>query len=182
MEGPTTQPASEDVQALLARARLVVLDVDGVLTDGRIVYGEGDEQQTFDVRDGLGIQLLLREGLEVAWISGRGCAATRRRAEELGVRELHLRAGPKDLVLAEVQERLGIGPEETVAMGDDLPDLALAARAALLVAPADAHAELRARAGLVCASRGGRGAVRELAEALLRARGRWQRVVDDHAR
>lgn len=175
------QPAV-DLRARLAAARLVVLDIDGVLTDGRVVYGAEEELQAFDVRDGLGVKLLLREGLELAWISGRGCAATRRRAEELGVRELHLRTGPKGAVLAALQERLGVAPAETVAMGDDLPDLALAALAGVFAAPADAHPEVRARAQLVCAARGGRGAVRELAEAMLRARGRWQPVVDDHAR
>jgi 3-deoxy-D-manno-octulosonate 8-phosphate phosphatase (KDO 8-P phosphatase) len=180
MRGASQQ--DEDLRARLAAARLVVLDVDGVLTDGRVVYGAGEELQAFDVRDGLGLKLLLREGLEVAWISGRGCAATRRRAEELGVRELHLQVGPKGEVLEAVQERLGVGPGTTVAMGDDLPDLALGARAAVLAAPADAHPEVLARAELVCAARGGRGAVRELAEAVLRARGRWQAVVDLHAR
>jgi 3-deoxy-D-manno-octulosonate 8-phosphate phosphatase (KDO 8-P phosphatase) len=177
----STQRAGGSLDEDLAAARLVVLDVDGVLTDGRVVYAGGEELQAFDVRDGLGVKLLLREGLTVAWISGRGCAATRRRAAELGVLEVHLQAGPKGAVLGALQQRLGLGPRETVAMGDDLPDLALAARCGVFAAPADAHPEVRARARLLCSARGGRGAVRELAEAVLRARGRWQRVVEAHA-
>lgn len=163
--------ASGDRAGILARARLFVFDVDGVLTDGRVIYAEGLELQAFDVKDGLGIVQLLRAGLEVAWVSGRGCEATRRRAAELGVRELHLASGAKDEVLAGIQERLGIEPAATVSMGDDLPDLALAVRSALFAAPADAHAEVRARADWVASARGGRGAVRELADAALRARG-----------
>ncbi len=177
MAGLPEQEAA-NLEGLLAAARLVALDVDGVLTDGRVVYQGGEELQVFDVRDGLGIQLLAREGLTIAWVSGRGCAATRRRATELGVREVHLETKSKGAVLEELQRRLGIAARETVAMGDDLPDLALASRAGAFAAPADAHPEVRRRAHLVCAARGGRGAVRELAEAILRARGRWQGVVD----
>lgn len=180
MSAPSELPAAE-LDGRLAHARLLVLDVDGVLTDGSVVYGPSEEIAVFHVRDGLGIKLLVREGLTVAWISGRGCEATRRRAAELGVEEVHLRSGPKGAVLAELQARLGVGPEHTIAMGDDLPDLALAAGSAVFATPADAHAEVRARAHLVCAARGGRGAVRELAETILRARGRWGPVVDAHA-
>lgn len=172
----------DGLRTRLLSARLVALDVDGVLTDGRVVHTGAHEIQVFDVRDGLGLKLLQREGLTVAWISGRGCPATQVRAVELGVREVHLHSGPKGEVLAALQARLGVRPEETVAMGDDLPDLGLAARAGLFAAPADAHPEVLARAHYVCAARGGRGAVRELAEVLLRARGAWQRALDDHAR
>lgn len=151
--------------------RLVAFDVDGVLTDGSIVYGAEHELQSFHVHDGAGIKWLLEADIAVTWISGRGCGATERRAAELGVRELHLHVGAKDAVLADVQERLGISPAETLAMGDDLPDFGMASRAELLVAPADAHAEVRRRADWVTDARGGRGAVREVAEALLEARG-----------
>ncbi len=160
-----------DLDPVLARVRLVALDVDGVLTDGRIVYSAEGEVQVFDVHDGLGLAWLQRSGVHVTWISGRGCAATRRRAEELGIREVHLGANQKDVALAGVQERLGVQVAETVAMGDDLPDFLLAKRAALFCAPANARPEVRARAGLVTLAAGGRGAVRELSEHILRARG-----------
>ena len=165
---------------ILAGVRLLALDVDGTLTDGRVIYagsgGAVNEVQAFHVQDGQGLVWLQRAGIAVAWISGRGSEPTRRRAEELGVAELHLRAGPKERVLAEVQERLGIAVEHTAAMGDDLPDLGLKRRAAFFAAPADARAEVRAAADLVTSARGGRGAVRELAEAILAAQGRWPEI------
>ena len=162
----------------LARARLVALDVDGTLTDGRVVYAGGEEQQAFCVRDGQALVWLVAAGVHVVWITGRGCDATARRARELGV-ELHARAPSKRGALGAVQERLGLGPADTVAMGDDLPDLGLAALAGVFAAPADARAEVRARAQLVTRAPGGNGAVRELAEHLLRAQGRWEAIVAD---
>ncbi len=171
-------PAAGALERALAEARLVVLDVDGTLTDGRVAYLGVEELCSFHVHDGQGLVWLREAGVELAWITGRGSRAVERRARELGVRELHLRVGDKGRVLGELQERLDIPARHTVAMGDDLPDLALAVRAALFVAPANAHAEVRARAGLVTAAAGGAGAVRELCERLLAARGLWQAHLD----
>lgn len=176
---------SAEISAGLAAVKLVALDVDGVLTDGRIVYGKGgvdDEQMTFHVRDGIGLRWLADAGIAVAWITGRGCAATRSRAAELGITRLVERAGPKGEELARVQRELGCERSATLAMGDDLPDLPMRGACALFVAPADAEAEVRARADLVTAAGGGRGAVRELCELLLRAQGRWSALVDAAAR
>lgn len=168
--------------ARLARARLLALDVDGTLTDGRVVYHGREEVQAFNVLDGQGLTWLVDAGVTVAWISGRGCKATEKRATELGVAELHLRVGPKDDVLATIQERLRIGIAETVAMGDDLPDLGLALRAAVFACPADARPEVRERADLVTHSRAGSGAVRELVEAILEAKGMWRARVERYSR
>lgn len=162
----------------LAAVRLVALDVDGVLTEGRVQYLGDEELQSFCVQDGQGIVLARRAGIEFTWITGRGCAATERRARELGIEELHVGVGPKYEVLASVQERLGIPRAETVSMGDDLPDLGLAARSGVFVAPANGRPEIREHADHVTAATGGRGAVRELVELLLTARGRWQAIVD----
>lgn len=167
----------DDVRSLLAGVRLLALDVDGVLTDGRVIYAGAEEEQHFDVSDGQGLVWLRRAEVEVVWISGRGCAATERRAEELGAR-LYGGSGTKRERLAALQTEVGIEPEHTVAMGDDLPDLGLAARACLFCAPADARPEVRARARLVTQSLGGRGAVRELCEAILAAKGLWRGIVD----
>lgn len=149
---------------------MLALDVDGVLTDGRVIYAGTQELQAFDVKDGQGLVWLRKAGVQITWITGRGCAATERRARELGVVELHMNSGPKDQVLADVQQRLGIAPARTIAMGDDIPDLKLAELAAWFVSPADASPEVRRQANAVTAARGGRGAVRELADAILRAR------------
>lgn len=161
----------QGLERTLAAVRLVVLDVDGTLTDGRIAYVGGEELATFHVHDGLGLVRLRAAGIALAWITGRGSRAVETRARELGVLELHQHVGDKAAKLAEVQARLDIPPAHTLAMGDDLPDLRLAERAALLVAPANARAEIKARAGLVTQASGGAGAVRELAERILRARG-----------
>jgi len=167
------QSAARALDRALAEARLVALDVDGTLTDGRIGYLGTEELSVFDVHDGLGLVWLREAGVVVAWLSGRGSRAVERRARELGIRELHLGLKDKRRTLEELQRRLDIAPEHTVAMGDDFPDVAMAARAALFVAPANARPEVKARAGLVTRASGGAGAVRELVERLLAARGAW---------
>lgn len=156
----------------LAHVALVALDVDGVLTDGAVVYDGEGEVQSFHVHDGAALVWLRRLGVHVVWITGRGCAATERRAQELGCRLL-TRVDDKDAALTALQEELDVPPEKTLAMGDDLPDLGLARRAGIFCAPADARPQVRARAALVTRARGGRGAVREVVEALLEARGLW---------
>lgn len=165
---------------VLRAARLLVLDVDGTLTDGAVVY-VGDkavEAQRFCVRDGQGLVLLRRAGVRVAWITGRGCAATERRAEELGVDALRTHIGPKAEALAEVQAELGVEPAHTLAMGDDLPDLALRAGAAAFLCPPEAVPEVRERADLVTTASAGHGAVREVCDAVLRARGDWDAILE----
>jgi len=165
----------------LARVELVVLDVDGVLTDGRIVYGVNgphDELMHFHVHDGLAQRWLEKEGIRQVWITGRGCAATRARAKELHADELVERSPHKGESLRAIQARLGIPRERTLAMGDDLPDLALRGDCALFVAPANACEAVKERADHVTRASGGRGAVRELVEDLLRARDRWNALVD----
>jgi 3-deoxy-D-manno-octulosonate 8-phosphate phosphatase (KDO 8-P phosphatase) len=171
-----------DVRRALAATRLLALDVDGTLTDGSVVYlgeaaGGVEEEQRFCARDGQGLAWLRAAGVRLAWITGRGCAATEARAAELGVDVLRRLAGRKDEILAEIQKELGIPAAATVAMGDDLPDLALARHAHVFCCPADAAPEVRVRADHVTAARGGHGAVRELCEAILRARGEWDALV-----
>lgn len=171
------------MRSALVRARLLALDVDGVLTDGRIVYSAGpggvSELQAFDVHDGIALRWLQKHaGMRIAWITGRGCEATSKRARELEVDALEMQAEPKRETLARVQERFGIGVEETIACGDDFPDFGLRARAGLFVAPANARVEVKSASDLVLAHAGGRGAVRELCEILLQSRGLWQAVID----
>lgn len=168
-----TRELDPDLLRRLANVRLVALDVDGVLTDGRVVYVGDEESQAFDVHDGQGLAWLVRAGVQLAWITGRGCRATERRARELGVAHLCMRSGPKGPLLERIQAETGLIPEATLAMGDDLPDLALAERAGVFLAPANARPELRARADHVTRARGGRGAVREMCELVLAAQGHW---------
>jgi len=176
---PHEDPAARDLARVLSEVRLLALDVDGTLTDGRVAYLGDEELCSFDVHDGQGLVWLREAGVQVAWISGRGSRAVERRAEELGVREVLLRVKDKARTLAELQARLDVAPAHTLAMGDDLADLGLARRAALLVAPANARPEVKAQARIVTLAAGGAGAVRELAERLLRARGAWNRLSPD---
>ena len=159
----------------LKRMQLLVLDVDGVMTDGGLWFdGSGQLIKRFDVRDGLGLRLLQQAGLQIALLSGGQGGATEVRARQLGIE--HCLVGIKDKVpaLERLQRSLDVTPAETVFVGDDLNDLAVRPVVGLLLAPADACAPVRRGADLVLRRRGGHGAVRELAERILQARGRWQ--------
>jgi 3-deoxy-D-manno-octulosonate 8-phosphate phosphatase (KDO 8-P phosphatase) len=169
---PAAKRARARGRALLARAarvRLLLLDVDGVLTDGRLNYGEaGELMKSFDVRDGHGI-VLLREHVELGVISGRPGLA-RRRLEELRFR--HLLFGQRDKLAGYAElAHLGIPDDAVAYMGDDVNDLGLLARVGLSACPCDAHPAVLAAADLVTRAPGGRGAVRELCDLILRAKG-----------
>ncbi|HEV8674162.1 MAG TPA: HAD hydrolase family protein [Methylomirabilota bacterium] len=160
--------------ARLRRIRLLVLDVDGVLTDGGLYYGpDGAEWKRFDVRDGLALARAVAAGLPIAIVSSRKSDAVARRCAELGLTEVHQAAADKLAVYESLRARLGCRDAEVAGMGDDLADLPLLRRVGMAIAPADAVAEVRRAADWVSRAPGGRGAVREVIEALLRARGRW---------
>ncbi len=165
----------------LAKMRLLVLDIDGTLTDGQILYAVDGDLQRYNVHDGQGMVWLRRAaGMKQAWISGRTGPSAERRSTDLRIDEVHLGVGPKAEVLRAVQERLGIGPEHTISMGDDLPDLALAACSALFVAPKNARHEVKQRADFVTRKGGGKGAVREVCEWLLYAQGHWPKILEEY--
>ena len=164
----------------LARIEVVVLDVDGVLTDGGLWYGpEGELIKRFDVRDGLGIRLLQHAGVEVVFLSGGRGGATEVRARHLGIRHCLVGAMDKPVALNGLRSTLGVNREALLFLGDDLNDLAVQGEVAVLVATADAARPLRQRADAVLLRPGGQGAVRELAERLLRARGLWEQLSRD---
>ncbi len=151
--------------------RLLVLDVDGVLTDGRLTYGaSGELGKTFHVRDGYGIRALLAAGVEVAVISGRHSSAVVRRCEELGIRHLHLGVDDKGATLKRLLEELDVAPAECACVGDDAPDVPMLRLVGLAVAVADAHPSARAAAHRRTRQAGGAGAVREVCDWLLAAR------------
>ena len=159
----------------LRALRLLVLDVDGVLTDGGLWTTEsGEVIKRFDVRDGLGIRLLQQAGLEVALLSGGKSGATEQRARYLGISQCLTGIKDKPEALARLQDSLGVSASQTAFVGDDLNDLAVRPAVGLLLCPADAVAPLRRRADAVLAAGGGHGAVRSLAEAILRARDEWR--------
>lgn len=162
----------QDILAKAARVRLAIFDVDGVLTDGRLYFGnDGNELKAFHIRDGHGIKMLLDAGVEVAVISGRRAASVERRLADLGVRHAHLGVQDKRSVFDALLERLGLTADQATYVGDDLIDLPVMARVGLAIAVRDADAFVRQHAHWRTPSRGGRGAVREVCELLLEARG-----------
>ena len=148
--------------------RLLVLDVDGVLTDGKLYYGpSGEVAKSFHVHDGYGLRRVMAAGIDVAIISGRASPGAEQRLSELGIRHVFLHCKTKRATLAALQDELGIAPDETVVVGDDLPDLDMMALAGLRVAVANAHPALRRDVDFVTSRNGGEAAVREVCDALL---------------
>lgn len=179
---------SEPMIGELARAvRLVVLDVDGVLTDngvyiGTTASGEAVELKRFDIQDGLGVKMLVRAGIPVVLVSGRESEATRIRAEELGVPCHQSPGGFKLESLRGILGDRGLAWEDVAALCDDLADLPVLRRIGLPAAVANAVPEVLAVARWRSRRPGGSGAVREFAEALLKARGQWPSLVDEYSR
>ncbi len=157
----------------LAKIELLVLDVDGVLTDGSLYFGaRGEALKVFNVRDGHGIKLLMAHGVEIAAVSGRRSAAVSARMRELGVRHVMQGCADKVQALRELCARLGTDPLASACIVDDTADLPLMSAVGCAAAVADAHPLVLAAAHWVAKAAGGRGAVRELCDALLRARAR----------
>ena len=171
-----------DLAERAAKIELLLLDVDGVLTDGSIVYtDEGAELKRFHVRDGSGLKLWHNLGKRSAIVSGRRSKAVERRAAELGIAPVLQGRDDKVSALDAVLAATGLQSEQVCAIGDDLPDVPVARRVGLAAAVADACPELRAAAHYVTTVPGGRGAVRDLVEWLLKLRGEWDTVVGRYA-
>ncbi|WP_027349888.1 KdsC family phosphatase [Halotalea alkalilenta] len=161
-----------------SRVRLLALDVDGVLTDGAVHYhSDGGETKVFDTQDGLGLRLALEHGIDVALITGRDSPMVARRAGELGIAHLLQGRNDKHRALTELASRLGIALDQCAYCGDDLPDLGAIQAAGLGLSVANAPEYVRVHADYVTERRGGQGAVRELCELLLEARGAWAGIV-----
>lgn len=161
-----------------AEIKLIVSDVDGVWTDGKIIYaGDRSEIKHFNVRDGLGVKLVQRAGIAVALLTSRRSQALERRARELGIAELHQGAANKLEETERIASKLAVTFDQILYAGDDLPDLAPMKRVAISAAPLDAAPEVRAAATWKLDSAGGAGAFREIVERLLRERGDWDAIV-----
>jgi 3-deoxy-D-manno-octulosonate 8-phosphate phosphatase (KDO 8-P phosphatase) len=163
--------------ALLAKAsgiRVLLLDVDGVLTDGGLYFGaQGETLKRFNTLDGHGLKMLQRAGITPAVVTGRGSAALRARLVALGIVHARYDIDDKAPAAEEILAELGLGWDQAAVMGDDWPDLPMMLRAALSLAPANAHHEVRSRADLVTRLGGGAGAVREVCDLLLTASGHY---------
>lgn len=164
----------------LQQIKLLVCDVDGVLTDGTITYGDQAlELKSFNIKDGLGMRLAGWNALPVIWLTGRTSAAVTRRAAELGV-EIHQGVGNKDQGLRAIAQEHGVALAEIAYVGDDLNDLPALRIAGLPIAVADAVPEVHALAGYITQASGGHGAIREIIEYILRGQARWEVAVSTY--
>lgn len=169
------------IQERARRVRLILLDVDGVLTDGTVdIHSNGGESKPFFIRDGLGMVWARKEGIEVGLLSGRTSEATTRRAQELGLSIVSQGGIDKRRAFADIVATHGFRDDEVAYMGDDLVDLPILGRVGLSTAPADAVDDVRSRVHWTSQRPGGRGAVRELVELVLSAQGRWSPLVHAH--
>lgn len=159
-----------------------MLDVDGVLTDGGIYFDDrGVESKRFDVRDGQGITLLQRAGVRVGFVTGRSSNVVRYRARELGVKLVYQGALHKVVVYEEIKRKTGLNDTDIAYMGDDIGDLPVLRRAGLAIAVRDSWPMLKPTADYITRADGGRGAVREVAELLLRSSGVWAKLTGTRA-
>ena len=167
-------------QEKAARTRLLFLDVDGVLTDGRIILNDrGEETKSFNVKDGLGLKMLMASGVEVVIVTGRSSGVVARRAAELGIRAVYQGVADKGDLCRRLLAERGLERQQACAVGDDLPDLAMFRECGLRIAVADAAPEVRAAADHVTRSGGGSGAVRDVSEWILKCQGKWEDALAD---
>jgi len=175
------RPISKSLAAKLARIKILLCDVDGVLTNATVLIGDGREFKEFHIQDGLGLRLLQRMGIKVGWISNRPSTATQQRADELKVDFLFQAKGSKVEAVESILEQTGFDWENVCYMGDDIVDLGALKRAGVAVAVANAIDEAKALADYVTRAEGGRGAVREVVGMILKAQNKWQKLVLEYS-
>lgn len=163
--------------------KLLILDVDGVLTDGGIILdNEGNEFKSFHVRDGHGIKMLIRAGIKIAMITGRHSKVVERRAQELGITDVFQKCHDKRIAYKQLAEKYSLSDSEIAYIGDDIVDIPLLKGCGLSVTVADADDEVKAFAMMTTKRRGGRGAVREVCDFILKAKGLWQDIIDGYSK
>jgi 3-deoxy-D-manno-octulosonate 8-phosphate phosphatase (KDO 8-P phosphatase) len=171
------------IESRAARIRLLLFDVDGVMTDATVLlHGDGTESKQFHIRDGIAMVWAQRAGLTVGVLSARHSAATAQRAAQLGITLVHQGVASKIDTYDQIVGDMVLDDAQVAYMGDDIVDLAVLKRVGLSAAPADAPDDVRSRVHWVSASGGGRGAVRELVEVVLRAQGLWNSIVEAYER
>jgi len=167
----------EELLKKIKAVRLLMMDVDGVLTDGRIIMNDrGIESKHFDVKDGHGLKMLMRYGIAVALITGRRSSVVDHRARDLGIHEVHQGVWNKVEVFEDILRKLHLPSAQTAYIGDDIVDIPLLRRVGFAVAVRDANEDTKKVAHYVTRKKGGRGAVREICEMILKAQNHWQDV------
>ncbi|MFH1269448.1 MAG: HAD-IIIA family hydrolase [Candidatus Omnitrophota bacterium] len=168
-------------QELIEKAKkikMLLLDVDGVLTDGRIIYdSSGRDMKFFDVHDGLGVYCLKKAGIKTILITAKGSRAIKPRARDMRVEAVFENIFPKTVVLEKILKKYKLNAEEVCFVGDDLVDLSLMKKAGLSIAVFNAAPEIKQAASYVTLKHGGHGAVREVVELILKAQGKWQEII-----
>jgi len=171
-------------EAILEKAKkvkLFLLDVDGVLTDGRIIYdSKGRDMKFFDVHDGMGVYLLKKSGIKTILITAKGSRAIRPRAKDMRVEEVFENVSPKTKVLDKILKKYKVKTEEICFVGDDLVDLCLMKRVGFSVAVFNAVPEIKQASHYITLREGGRGAVREIAELILKTQGKWKEAISEY--
>jgi len=172
------EPGNRNLEDKASPIKLILLDVDGVLTDGAVVmYGDGSESKRFHIRDGIALVWAQRAGLKVGILSARHSGATTQRAAQLGITLVHQGVASKLETYDQIADSLMLEDEQVAYMGDDILDLPVLARVGLAAAPADAAEDVRTRVHWVSRAKGGDGAARELIELILRAQDKWDSIV-----
>ncbi len=169
------------LKARLARVKLFLCDVDGILTDAGVFIGQEQETKRFYIRDGLGLMMLRKEGIKVGWVSNRPSIATTRRAEELKIDFLEQGKGSKVTAVENILASTGLKWEEVCYMGDDIVDLGVLKRAGVAATVADATDEAKAASHYITRAAGGQGGVREVVDLILKAQNRWKKLVAEHS-
>jgi 3-deoxy-D-manno-octulosonate 8-phosphate phosphatase (KDO 8-P phosphatase) len=168
-----------DIHNGLKNIKILFLDVDGVLTDAGIIYNDnGSETKVFNAKDGLGIRLLLDAGIQVGIITGRHSKALRHRCQNLGIVHVFEAVTDKSDALKNILKQTKTTAEQAAFIGDDLPDLKIMKKVGFSIAVANAHEILRENANMVTSAKGGEGAVRETCEAILKAKGLWEKTLE----
>jgi 3-deoxy-D-manno-octulosonate 8-phosphate phosphatase (KDO 8-P phosphatase) len=169
---------SEELQRRASRITLMLFDVDGVLTDGKLMmHADGSESKQFDIKDGTGLVWAQRAGLKVGMLSARSSPATAQRAAQLGITIVHQGVPSKLRTYEDILRHHGLTDEAVAYMGDDVLDLPVIARAGLTASPADGVDDVRSRVHYVSRAAGGHGAAREFIELILKAQDRWERLL-----
>jgi len=167
----------KDIKAKLKKIKLLVLDIDGVMTDGRIIMdSEGRELKNFDVRDGHGIKMIQRYGIDVAILTGRQSKTVEHRAKDLQIEEVYQKAFNKKEVFEKILQKHNLSNEEVAFIGDDIVDIPVLKSVGFSVTVADAMDVVKKQVDYVTKNRGGRGAVREICDMILQAQGKWPEI------
>jgi 3-deoxy-D-manno-octulosonate 8-phosphate phosphatase (KDO 8-P phosphatase) len=174
--------SKKELLEIAGKIKLLILDVDGVLTDGSIILDSNDnELKSFHVRDGHGIKMAMRSGIRIALITGRYSRVVERRARELGIKEVFQKCYDKRVVYGQLAEKYSLDHSEIAYIGDDIVDIPVLKICGFSVAVADADEEVKAFVQMITKQCGGRGAVREVCDFILKAKGLWKDVIDGYS-